>query len=52
MGVYGKPALVMNLSGQLASLAAEDDIKPVAESKAARLLGMDAASLAALRKNG
>lgn len=52
MGVYGKPALVMNLSGQLASLAAEDDIKPVAESKAARLLGMDAAGLTALRKNG
>jgi len=51
MGVYGKPALVMNLSGQLANLAAEDDIKPVVESKAARLLGMDAASLAALRKN-
>jgi HD-like signal output (HDOD) protein/CheY-like chemotaxis protein len=51
-GVYGKPALVMNLAGQLAALEPEADIKQVVESKAARLLGLNAASLSALRKGG
>jgi hypothetical protein len=50
MGVYGKPALVMNLAGQWVNLPAEDDIRPVANSKAGRLLGVEAAALVALRK--
>ncbi|WP_052469111.1 HDOD domain-containing protein [Pseudomonas massiliensis] len=50
MGVYGRPALVMNIAGQLANLPAEEDVTAVAQGKAARLLGLDAAHLAGLRK--
>ncbi|WP_263261467.1 response regulator [Pseudomonas sp. RIT-PI-S] len=50
-GVYGKPALVMNLAGQLAMLPAEEDIQAVVESKAARLLGVSKVTLMALREN-
>lgn len=50
VGVYGKPALVMNLAGQLTSIAPDADIKPIAEGKAARLLGLNAFQLSALRK--
>lgn len=47
-GVYSREALIMNLAAQLAAQTPEDPPQALAETKAARMLGLDKATLARL----